>query len=203
MSEYFGQKCIEHGLTNSVRDTFYNHNMNLQKDKLTFGEEQMKKRGAKSFKDELREAIKIEIVDPNNRTFYDVIHALNEHYHVECRVAGNTISYKHPQYLDKNGKPVSVRGSRLGEIYTRKVIEYELTKNTTENTSQGELSSLWQNAMSFRTNDRQPAEDKYRTTLLPATVSKLCEVLTNFMNDAQNELKKMNKKHLRLPNVQE
>ena len=112
-----------------MRDTFYNHNMNLQKDKLTFGEEQMKKRGAKSFKDELREAIKIEIVDPNNRTFYDVIHALNEHYHVECRVAGNTISYKHPQYLDKNGKPVSVRGSRLGEIYTRKVIEYELTKN--------------------------------------------------------------------------
>ncbi|MCR5122357.1 MAG: relaxase/mobilization nuclease domain-containing protein, partial [Ruminococcus sp.] len=122
MSEYFGQKCLEHGFTHSVRDSFYNNDMSRQKDKLTFGEAQMKKRGAESFKDELREVIRIEITDPNNHTFDDVIRALWEHYNVECRVAGNTVSYRHPQYLDKNGKPVSVRGSKLGELYTRKGI---------------------------------------------------------------------------------
>ncbi|MCR5143085.1 MAG: relaxase/mobilization nuclease domain-containing protein [Ruminococcus sp.] len=132
MSEYFGQKCLEHGFTHSVRESFYNHDMSRQKDRLTFGEVQMKKRGAESFKDELREVIKIEIADPNNRTFDDIIHALWEHYNVECRVAGNTVSYRHPQYLNKNRKPVSVRGSKLGELYTRKGIEYELTKKYRE-----------------------------------------------------------------------
>lgn len=43
MSEYFGRKCLEYGFTNSVRDNFYNHDMGRQKDKLTFGEAQMKK----------------------------------------------------------------------------------------------------------------------------------------------------------------
>lgn len=82
----------------------------------------MKKRGAESFKDELREAIKTEINAPENHTFDDVIQALYEHYNVKCRVAGNIVSYRLPKYLNKNGKPVSVRGSRLGEEYTRKGI---------------------------------------------------------------------------------
>ena len=38
----------------------------------------MKKRGAESFKDELREAIKTEINAPENHTFDDVIQALYE-----------------------------------------------------------------------------------------------------------------------------
>lgn len=130
MSEFFGEQCLQHGLVNSVRNNFYNHDLDRQQDKLTFAEQQMRKRGAESFKDELREVIGIEIADPNNKTFDDVIRALAKHYNVECRVAGNTVSYRHPEYKDKNGKPVSVRGSRLGEIYTRKGIEYELTKKS-------------------------------------------------------------------------
>lgn len=128
MSKYFGEQCLKRGYVNSVREDFYNKNPDKARDKQTFAEAQMKKRGAESFKDELREAIRIEIADERNRTFDDVIRALKEHYNVECLVAGNTVSYRHPEYLDKNKKPVSVRGSRLGEMYTRKGIEYELTK---------------------------------------------------------------------------
>ena len=135
MSEYFGELCVKHGFTRSVREDFYNHNPEAVRDKKTFAEAQMKKRGAESFKDELREAIQIEIADPRNRSFEDVVRALKDHYNVECHVAGNTISYRHPQYLDKNKKPVSVRGSKLGDLYTRKGIEYELTKKRPTHTA--------------------------------------------------------------------
>lgn len=128
MSEYFGQRCIEYGFTHSVRDSFYNHDMSRQKDRLTFGEMQIHKRGEQSYKDDLRQIIKKEIAEPSNRTFDEVIHSIEEKYGVECRVAGNTVSYRHPLYLDKNGKPISVRGSRLGEEYTRKGIEYALAQ---------------------------------------------------------------------------
>ncbi len=141
MSEFFGEQCLKRGLVNSVRDNFYNHNLDNQRAKETFAEQQMKKRGAETFKDELREVIQIELADPNNKTFDDVIRGLSEHYNVECRVAGNTVSYRHPEYKDKNGKPVSVRGSRLGKIYTRKGIEYELTKK--QRTEQLEQSTAY------------------------------------------------------------
>lgn len=141
MSKYFGEQCLAHGFLNSVRENFYNKNPDKVRDKQTFAETQMKKRGAESFKDELREAVRIELADPRNRTFDDVIRALKEHYNVECRVAGNTISYRHPEYLDKNGKPVSVRGSRLGDLYTRKGIEYELTKKHTAGLGTGAYRS--------------------------------------------------------------
>ena len=68
----------------------------------------------------------MECADPNNRTLEDVVAALMKHYHVECRVKGNTISYRHPEYTDKNGKLVSVRGSKLGDKYTVKGILHEL-----------------------------------------------------------------------------
>lgn len=128
MSEYFGQKCLEHGFTHSVRDSFYNHDMSRQKDKLTFGEAQMKKRGEQSYKDDLREIIRIAVDKPDNKCFDDVIRFIQTEYGIECRVAGNTVSYRHPLYLDKNGKPISIRGSRLGDAYTRKGIEYALTQ---------------------------------------------------------------------------
>ena len=131
MSEYFGKQCMEHGLLNSVRENFYNHDLEKQVYKETFSEKQMKLRGKETFKDELREVIQVEIADPENKTFDDVIKALQEHYNVEVRVAGNTISYRHPEYKDKNGKLVSVRGSKLGELYTRKGIEYGLTQKFT------------------------------------------------------------------------
>ena len=126
MSDYFGKKCLEYGFTNSVRESFYNQNMSRQKDKLTFGETQIHKRGEQSYKDDLREIVKIAVGKPGNKTFDDVIRFIQTEYGVECRVAGNTVSYRHPMYLDKNGKPISIRGSRLGEEYTRKGIEYAL-----------------------------------------------------------------------------
>ena len=126
MSEYFGEKCLEYGFTNSVRENFYNHDLSRQKDKLTFGETQIHKRGEQSYKDDLREIVKIAVGKPGNKTFDDVIRFIQFEYGVECRVAGNTVSYRHPMYLDKNGKPISIRGSRLGEEYTRKGIEYAL-----------------------------------------------------------------------------
>lgn len=124
MSEYFGKKCLEYGFTNSVRESFYNHDITKQRDKLTFAETQIHKRGEQSYKDDLRQIIKIAVGKPGNKTFDDVIRFIQTEYGVECRVAGNTVSYRHPMYLDKNGKPISIRAGRLGEEYTRKGIEY-------------------------------------------------------------------------------
>ena len=126
MCEFFGEQCMKRGLTNSVRKDYFNENSD--RDKETFAEKQMKSKGKETFKDELREVIRIECADPNNRTLEDVVNALMKHYHVECRVKGNTISYRHPNFTDKNGKLVSVRGSKLGDKYTVKGIKYELTK---------------------------------------------------------------------------
>ncbi len=128
MSGFFGTQCMQRGLIHSVRNDFYHHTTDKRRDKETFAERQMKARGKETFKDELREVIQIELSDPNNRTLEDVVHALMQHYHVECRVKGNTISYRHPNFTDKNGKPASVRGSKLGEQYTVKGIQYELNK---------------------------------------------------------------------------
>ena len=128
MSEFFEQQCLDYGLINSVRDSFYNHDLETAKDKNCLAEKQMKKRGVETFKDELRDVIQQEIADPANKTFDDVIKALMTNWNVETRVAGNTISYRHPEYRDKNNNLVSVRGSKLGEIYTRKGIEHYVKK---------------------------------------------------------------------------
>lgn len=138
MSEFFGEQCMKRGLTHSVRQDFYQKHFEQVHDKETFAEHQMKASGKETFKDELREVIRNEISDPNNCTLQDVVSALRLHYHVECRVKGNTISYRHPNFTDKSGKPASVRGSKLGEQYTVKGIEYELTKirRSKENTEQ-------------------------------------------------------------------
>ena len=127
MCEFFGEQCMKRGLINSVRKDYYNDDPN--RDKETFAEKQMKAKGKETFKDELREVIRIECADPNNKTLEDVVNALMKHYHVECRVKGNTISYRHPNYTDKSGKLVSVRGSKLGDKYKVKGINYELGKN--------------------------------------------------------------------------
>ncbi|SFW32847.1 relaxase/mobilization nuclease domain-containing protein [Ruminococcus flavefaciens] len=126
MCEFFGEQCMKRGLTNSVRKDYYNDDPD--RDKETFAEKQMKAKGKETFKDELRKVIRIECADPNNRTLEDVVNALMKHYHVECCVKGNTISYRHPNYTDKRGKLVSVRGSKLGDKYTVKGINYELGK---------------------------------------------------------------------------
>lgn len=128
MCEYLGEQCQKRGLVHSMREEYYNHDLDDSPDKETLAEKQMKAKGKETFKDELREVIRIECADPNNKTLEDVVNALMKHYHVECRVKGNTISYRHPNYTNKNGKLVSVRGSKLGDKYTVKGINYELGK---------------------------------------------------------------------------
>ncbi len=126
MCEFFGEQCHQRGFVHSVRQDFYNHHIDTSHDKEKVGEHRMKAKGNETFKDELREVIQIEINDPNNHTLEDMVNALMKHYNVECRVKGNTISYRHPNFTDKSGKLASVRGSKLGEKYTVKGIEYEL-----------------------------------------------------------------------------
>ncbi len=126
MCDFFGEQCVKRGLTHSVRDNYFRDKDDDSRDKETFAERQMKAKGKETFKDEIREVIRIEYAGPNNKTLEDVVAALMNHYHVECRVKGNTISYRHPEYADKNGKLVSVRGSKLGDKYTVKGIQHEL-----------------------------------------------------------------------------
>lgn len=121
MSEFFGKQCVDRGLVHSVRNDYYSKNPWQVKEK--FNEAQMTKKDKETFKAELREAIEKECHDLHNHSFEDVIKALWEHYHVETRVKGNTVSYRHPEYKNKAGELVSVRGSKLGEAYTKGGIE--------------------------------------------------------------------------------
>ena len=130
MCEFFGQQCYQRGLVHSVREDFYNHDYD-KPDKEKVGEHRMKAMGKETFKDELREVILEEIAEPDNRTLQDVVNALMRDYNVECRLKGNTISYRHPNFTDKNGKLASVRGSKLGEKYTVKGIKHELSEKQT------------------------------------------------------------------------
>lgn len=133
MCEFFGEQCMKRGLVNSVRKDYYNEDP--ERDKLTYAEKQMKAKGKETFKDELREVIQIECADSQNQTLEDVVAALMKHYNVECRVKGNTISYRHPNLTTKSGKLASVRGSKLGDKYTVKGIQNELEKKRRERTT--------------------------------------------------------------------
>ena len=139
MSEYFGEQCMKRGLTHSVREHYYSENPCRQKKKC--GEIQMEKKGKETFKAQLREAIEKEVAGPRNHTFEDVMAALWNHYHVETRVSGNTVSYRHPEYKNKSGALVSVRGSKLGAGYTKGGIEYVLEKLRDARTNGGILSA--------------------------------------------------------------
>ncbi|MGL6201390.1 MAG: relaxase/mobilization nuclease domain-containing protein [Lachnospiraceae bacterium] len=160
MSEFFGYQCLCHGLNHSVRDTFYSENRT--RDKLTFAEHQIRQKGGETFKDELREVIRLEVDNPENQSFQDVLSALCRKYGVETRVAGNTISYRHPEYKDKKGNLISVRASKLGDFYTRRGITHELSK-----------SAYWKNRNTGK-ELKEPIgverdEDNRATELLPKT----------------------------------
>ena len=140
MCEFFGEQCEERGLTHSIRDSYFKETTEDSIDKETFAERQMKAKGKETFKDELREVIQIECSDPNNLTLEDVVNALMKHYNVECRVKGNTISYRHPNFTTKSGKLASVRGSKLGDKYTVKGIQHELEKKQRERAAERDLA---------------------------------------------------------------
>jgi len=126
MSEYLGGQCEKHELFNSVRENYFAKKKNKSQDKIFWAERKMTERGRETWKEELREVVRKEVADPVNRTFDDVIRALRDKWNVESRVAGNTISYRHPAYKDKNNNLVSVRGSKLGEQFTVGGIKHEL-----------------------------------------------------------------------------
>ena len=162
MSKFLGEQCLERGLENSVRDSFYKKDMENMRDKITFTEKKMTERGKETFKAELREVIQKEVQDPANKTFDDVIKALWENYNVEIRVAGNTVSYRHPEYRDKNNNLVSVRASKLGELYTRKGIEYVINKKSKSIARTGNNESTMRSLSSFYEQYRKPNKNDER-----------------------------------------
>ena len=78
MSEYFGEQCRSHGLTHSVRDSFYNPDKT--REERTFAESQMEKRGKLSFKDEIRVFIRLAMNDPTTQNIHDVVNMLERTY---------------------------------------------------------------------------------------------------------------------------
>ncbi len=124
MSKYFGRQCIEKGLFHSVRDTFYN--LEKDREKITFAEHQMQKRGKLSFKDEIKVYIRLVLNDPQTKTVQDVVDMLQDIYGMDIRLKGKTISYALPYDLNKGGKTKAVRGSRLGKHFTVEGIEQYL-----------------------------------------------------------------------------
>ena len=116
MSEYFGEQCRSHGLTHSVRDSFYNPDKT--REERTLAENQMQKRGKISFKDEMRVYIRLAMNDPTTQNIHDVINMLERTYHMNVRLKGNTISYALPYRSSNGGKVQAVRGSKLGKRFT-------------------------------------------------------------------------------------
>ena len=124
MSKYFGEQCMEYGLTNSVRDSFYSSNKD--REEITFAEHQMKKRGKLSFKDEIKTYIRLVMNYECTKTVQDVVEMLGLIYGMDIRLKGKTISYALPYDLNKGGKTKAVRGGKLGKRFTVEGIEQYL-----------------------------------------------------------------------------
>jgi len=137
-----------------VREEFYNKDKDNMRDRITFAEKKMAERGVDSFKEELREVIREELQNPANCSFDDVIKALWENWNVETRVAGNTISYRHPEYRDKNNNLVSVRGSKLGDLYTVKGIKYEYSKKSQSREHENYIGGIEPTSRTIPVNER-------------------------------------------------
>lgn len=124
MSKYFGEQCMEYGLTNSTRDSFYSPNKD--REEITSAEHQMKKRGKLSFKDEMKTYIRLVMNYECTKTVQDVVEMLGLIYGMDIRLKGKTISYALPYDLNKGGKTKAVRGSKLGKRFTVEGIEQYL-----------------------------------------------------------------------------
>ena len=121
MSKYLGNQCMERGLANSVRDSFYSPNKD--REEITFAEHQMKKRGKLSFKDEIKTYIRLVMNYESVKTVQDVVDMLALIYGMDIRLKGKTISYALPYDLNKGKKTKAVRGSKLGKRFTVEGIE--------------------------------------------------------------------------------
>lgn len=87
-------------------------------DRQSFAEYQMKTRDRLSFREEIKVLLRNAMNRPENKSLQDVIDYEKKYYLMDVRPRGNTISYALKYRTDKKGKPMSVRGSRLGARFT-------------------------------------------------------------------------------------
>ena len=71
MSQFFGEQCMERGLTHSVRDTFYNE------ERKSFAECQMQKHDKLSFKEEIKTYVRLTMNSTETRTLEDVVEKMS------------------------------------------------------------------------------------------------------------------------------
>lgn len=116
MSQFFGEQCMERGLTHSVRDTFYNEERTQERK--SFAECQMQKHDKLSFREEIETYVRLAMNSTETRTLADVVEMLKKIYLMDIRLKGNTISYALPYHAGKTGKAQAVRGSKLGSRFT-------------------------------------------------------------------------------------
>ena len=146
MSQFFGEQCMERGLTHSVRDTFYNEERTQERK--SFAECQMQKHDKLSFKEEIKTYVRLTMNSTETRTLEDVVEMLKKIYLMDIRLKGNTISYALPYHAGKAGKAQAVRGSKLGNRFTvagirqymqekeQKQVEYRRTMQDIEEAKQ-------------------------------------------------------------------
>ena len=146
MSQFFGEQCMERGLTHSVRDTFYNEERTQERK--SFAECQMQKHDKLSFKEEIKTYVRLAMNSTETRTLEDVVEMLKKIYLMDIRLKGNTISYALPYHAGKAGKAQAVRGSKLGNRFTvagireymqekeQKQVEYRRTMKDIEEAKQ-------------------------------------------------------------------
>lgn len=146
MSQFFGEQCMERGLTHSVRDTFYNEERTQERK--SFAECQMQKHDKLSFKEEIKAYVRLAMNSTETRTLEDVVEMLKKIYLMDIRLKGNTISYALPYHAGKTGKAQAVRGSKLGNRFTvagireymqekeQKQVEYRRTMQDIEEAKQ-------------------------------------------------------------------
>ena len=146
MSQFFGEQCMERGLTHSVRDTFYNEERTQERK--SFAECQMQKHDKLSFKEEIKAYVRLAMNSTETRTLEDVVEMLKRVYFMDIRLKGNTISYALPYHANKAGKAQAVRGSKLGSRFTvvgikqymqekeQKQVEYRRTMKDIEEAKQ-------------------------------------------------------------------
>ena len=146
MSQFFGEQCMERGLTHSVRDTFYNEERTQERK--SFAECQMQKHDKLSFKEEIKAYVRLAMNSTETRTLEDVVEMLKKIYLMDIRLKGNTISYALPYHASETGKAQAVRGSKLGSRFTvagirqymqekeQKQVEYRRTMKDIEEAKQ-------------------------------------------------------------------
>lgn len=146
MSQFFGEQCMERGLTHSVRDTFYNEERTQERK--SFAECQMQKHDKLSFKEEIKAYVRLAMNSTETRTLEDVVEMLKKIYLMDIRLKGNTISYALPYHAGETGKAQAVRGSKLGSRFTvagirqymqekeQKQVEYRRTMKDIEEAKQ-------------------------------------------------------------------